>query len=380
MPRHENLTTSRPLHYPFLDGVRGFAALYVVLGHILQWSYYAYRGEPLPAWFKAVQLVKFGNLAVAVFIVVSGFCLMMPIARSGGDRLPKGVPDYFRRRARRILPPYYAACALALLLLALSPALRTAAITRETALWDRSSLPGALVSHLLMLHNLSRAWIYRFDGPLWSVATEWQIYFLFPFVLLPIRRRMGMAAPVVAGLLFGLVTIPLGLGQACYWYTGLFAMGMAAAMIGLSASAPASLIRLRWGLLTMALVPAFTLARYKLPDAFNPAVDMLVGLATMCLLIHCSLCAKSAAQPPGMRILCSRFAGWLGAVSYSLYLIHYPIVALEHMALAHLRQSPPVHFLALLGLSVPVLGISVTAFYYAFERPFLNTSGARKAA
>ena len=49
---------------------------------------------------------------------------MIPIARSAEQAMPKGAVDYFKRRANRIIPPYYAALALSLLFIALVPGLR----------------------------------------------------------------------------------------------------------------------------------------------------------------------------------------------------------------------------------------------------------------
>src|SRR4051812_17292515 len=109
-----------------------------------------------------------------------------------------GFRKYLGRRARRILPPYYAAMILSLLLLAVVPPQ-----VRETSHWFDSMqpafTPGVLVSHLLLVHNLDNSWVYRINAPFWSVATEWQIYFLFPLLLLPVLRKFGMGAAVVCG-------------------------------------------------------------------------------------------------------------------------------------------------------------------------------------
>ena len=98
----------------FLDGMRGLTALYVLLFHLY-----------IPAGLSsAVQhglsWLRFGHYAVGVFIVLSGYSLMLPVARSQDGRIPGGVVDFFKRRARRILPPYYAAivCSLGILFLA----------------------------------------------------------------------------------------------------------------------------------------------------------------------------------------------------------------------------------------------------------------------
>jgi peptidoglycan/LPS O-acetylase OafA/YrhL len=103
--------------FAFLDGLRGLAALYVVLFHIrAQFD----PGAPLHPFATrsgemATVWLAHGHLAVDVFIVLSGFCLMMPVAASPDKHLKGGVAGYLKRRARRILPPCYAALALAFL-------------------------------------------------------------------------------------------------------------------------------------------------------------------------------------------------------------------------------------------------------------------------
>ena len=101
------LTGSRPAagHRDFLDGVRAIAALWVVLSHlwIIPFGMNAHDG-----WLgRLTNWTLYSHFAVDVFIVVSGFCLILPVARTGA--LEGGAWPFFRRRARRILPPFYAA-------------------------------------------------------------------------------------------------------------------------------------------------------------------------------------------------------------------------------------------------------------------------------
>ena len=86
-----------------------------------------------------------------------------------------------RRRARRILPPYYAALLLSIAVIVLYNGLASRLGLGQRI--DEAALePGSVISHLLLVHNVSFDWVFRINGPLWSVATEWQIYWLFPGV------------------------------------------------------------------------------------------------------------------------------------------------------------------------------------------------------
>ncbi len=120
------------LRLDYLDGLRGLAALYVVMHH----AYYGLTAEaslpPLAA--HLTYWLYLGRSAVDVFIVLSGYCLMLPIIRSG--RLSGGSGGFLRRRARRILPPYYAALGVSLLVIAVLPPLHD--LSHPDALWNEA--------------------------------------------------------------------------------------------------------------------------------------------------------------------------------------------------------------------------------------------------
>ncbi len=68
----------------------------------------------LPFWADyATFWLSWGQVAVDVFIVLSGYCLMLPVARAGGA-LRGGPVGYMKRRARRILPPMLASLGVAM--------------------------------------------------------------------------------------------------------------------------------------------------------------------------------------------------------------------------------------------------------------------------
>ena len=82
----------------FLDGLRGFTALYVVLHHIH--SELVQHG--LTGTFEiATRFLQLGHYAVGVFIVISGFSLMLPVAMSSNLHIDGGLLRYLSRRARR---------------------------------------------------------------------------------------------------------------------------------------------------------------------------------------------------------------------------------------------------------------------------------------
>src|SRR6188768_2796281 len=285
------MATKVALRLEYLDGLRAVAALYVVPFHAGDWFLDAER--PLPWFARNVQrALSFGHDAVAVFIVLSGYCLMLPVARAEG-RLVRGVADYIARRAWRILPPYFAALLGSLLLIALLPVLQTPTKTIWADSFPAFEL-GPIASHLLLVHNLFPAWTHTINGPLWSVATEWQIYFFFPFFLLPIWRRLGAAATVLlAFTLGGALTrlAPAAANSASSWYLGLFGLGMCAAGIDFAARPSERWLRERvpWRYVSLAMLAAVgcgvtVLIKYWF--RFMPYSDALVGAATASTLLY----------------------------------------------------------------------------------------------
>ena len=109
-------------HIDFLDGLRALSALFVMFSHM--WCQiwpatvppYGYGHRPTGLTLVLTSWLYYGHFAVVVFIMLSGFCLMLPVVR-GDDSLRGGTLQFLKRRAKRILPPYYFALLLSLLLI-----------------------------------------------------------------------------------------------------------------------------------------------------------------------------------------------------------------------------------------------------------------------
>lgn len=115
--RTVNDTTSvgRYSRLEHIDGLRALAAVYVTLHYAL-----LYVNDDLTAGLarKTRRLLLFGHYAVVQFIVLSGYCLMLPVIKHGGI-LAGGTWHFLLKRAWRILPPYYFAILFSHLLISL---------------------------------------------------------------------------------------------------------------------------------------------------------------------------------------------------------------------------------------------------------------------
>lgn len=353
---------SRRTHLAYVDGMRALAALYVVLNHawLQSWPENLYGDHPYGWLLSLTAWLNHGVFAVVVFIVISGFCLMMPVLKRDGTLGTGGARKFFIRRARRILPPYYAALALSIALAAGLLAARTHTLYDES----RPITAWGVASHILLIHNLHERTVFQISSPFWSIAVECQVYLLFPLLLL-LRRRMGnvavlgvtyMAGVVVANVVDGTPFAGLSPMYPFYFALGMFAaevicgkrtklyawIGASAAVVFLAFSLKPVLLKLLWA-------------------------HLLVAICGMCALIVC-------AQWPGnplARLCAWRPIAWIGSFSYSLYLIHFPVQQLIWQDLVRpLGMSKSATFAVMATAGTPLIVLFSWGFYLVFERPF----------
>ncbi len=238
----------------------------------------------------------------------------------------------WRRRAFRILPPYWIALVLSCFVVLYTGQYTGIVIDAR-----------AVAVHGLLLNNMIDS--AKPNGTFWSIAVEWQIYFVFPLLLL-LCRRFGASAMVLATCFCVVVGYLLGSHHA--WiaarlqlepgslrllvkllhltpqFLALFALGVLAAH-ATSLRMP-ELRRVPWMAIGSVTAIVTMLLLWLAPTAELEAgffwVDLLTGAAVAALL------AGLVQHPQGMgvRLLSSKITRWLGQSSYSLYLIHAPIV------------------------------------------------------
>ncbi|MDR7274191.1 acyltransferase family protein [Catenuloplanes atrovinosus] len=341
---------------PGLDGIRGLAALYVVLHHCWLLSFPGYPANTGPG---GLDWLVHGRFAVVVFITLSGFSLAVAPARHGW-RLG-GAARFVRRRALRILPAYWAALAGSAVVAAALPSL------------PQSAPPTlrAMIVHTLLLQDVIA--VPTPNGAFWSIAVEAGLYLSFP-LLLAARRHLGATAtlglvivPVVLAGLLGLASGPRATGYTVE-LAPLFTLGMLAA--GVIPAGP-RIRRLPWlGLAVLAAAPVLTLAAVRGPawtGAHYYWLDLAIGPAIAFLL------AGLATGRPArtIQLLHSGPLRALGDFSYSLYLVHMPIVAAISTLLARPHtDSRPAAFWLTVALAVPAALITARVFAAGCETPF----------
>jgi peptidoglycan/LPS O-acetylase OafA/YrhL len=360
----------------YVDGIRGFSSLAVAIYHTM--LFIGLTGTAAASLPVVFWLTRNGYQGVPIFIVLSGFVLMIAVSRAGKGKLPHGVRHYIWRRFRRIVPPYWVALVVSLGLIAAVPLMQTRAGTK----WD-DKLPidwQAIVSHVFLVHDVNPNFTNKINGPMWSVSVEWQIYFLMPLLILPLWRWLGkwVAVPVV----FALSLVPhfIGVQQKHHhlhfvphflgsldrlhpWFIGLFAVGMLAADLLTNSKVNT---RLFWVPFIVVLAWIFVFAHFAEANVWLS--ESLLGIATAMLVMWL------AGRPRALvhRVFTSRPSLGLGKMSYSLYLVHSPLLALGNLILLQYKLPLALHATLMYVVVLPFAIAVAFGFYWGIERHFMT--------
>ncbi|MET7682470.1 acyltransferase [Streptomyces sp. NPDC005423] len=350
-----------------LDGLRGLAALYVLLFH--SWLL-TFSGFPRNSGPAGLGWLMYGRLAVVFFLVLSGFSLAISPARH--DWHLGGVVPFLRRRARRILPPYWAALVLSLAVARwVVPASHLGPPTGRTV-----AVYGFVLQDMVTAPTP--------NGAFWSIAVEAQLYLLFPLLLL-LRRKSGALALVAA------VTLPVvarGLSaphatpvEGVNWLTPNLAPVFVAGIVGAGIIVASDRIRgLPWhwlAALTALPVVSLIVAKGSVWTVGHYFwMDLAVVPAMTALLL-----AVATGRPVALtRLLATWPVRRLGDFSYSLYLVHLPIVMVVSRKIAPHFVAHGAHTFAFtLLVGAPASVLCAWLFSEVFEMPFKRKRTAAAA-
>lgn len=346
-----------------VDGLRAAAAMWVVLFHIRVFSSAHLPFAPLDFFARS------GSTGVSLFLVISGFCLYVPFA--GGRQSRFKVGAFFVRRARRLLPAYYVSIGLALILnLAGGGALSFGPMSFGDVLWQ-------LGTHMTLTHTLFPSTFYALNGAYWSLGLEWQLYLALPLLIIGMRR-FGIVPTLGAA-----VAVNVGYRLALAFVASHGAIHSAL----LQTVVLPNLLPGRWAefVLGMAAAELYALGVIdRLPPIAGFAWIPMIGVAVLADRLPISHLAYGTAFAMLLvavlreRSLVARMFSWrplvgLGIMSYSLYLVHQPIVqAMAHVLRSDFRLGPNATFVALIGL-FPVILAAAWALFVLVERYTLTS-------
>lgn len=383
-------STAEP-RFPLFDSLRAIAALSVFAVH-LPFAYQMASNNPIKPYLLAL------NFGVPVFFLISGFLLYRPFARARfeGVSRPATAP-YARRRVLRIVPAYWVALPLVVLLLGPSGEAPTA-----TAVFS----PQGVVSYFGFLQTYDSETLLGGISAAWTLCVEVAFYALLPLWALLLRRvparssagflrseLLGLTGLFAIGVAWTTVAaanarvtsaVFVDVTQIEPWlyllpgFLDHFALGMALAVLSVWAAERSSAPRavrvidrapwIPWLVAGLAYLVMANLSRW-LPGDF---ATQFVATHEMQALFAFALLMPAVFGDPSRglvrRLLANRVMLWIGLVSYALYLWHVAIIVklIELGVLDALGR--PAFIAAALGVSL----IVAAASFYAVERPALR--------
>ena len=329
--------------------------------------------------------LRAGHTAVTLFFVLSAFLLALPFLAETDGRRRTSVSDYLQRRALRILPLYWTAVCLGTVLSA-----RTAV----------DLLRG--VPYLLFLNAL-HGWftpLEPYSTVWWSLVTEVEFYLVLPVLGIarrsPTGRRLGAVALglytlAYGAFLMGWVHLASIGGQvhlivSAFGFGPVFLCGIAAAALysRYGEAVRSELGRRPWvrnGGADLALVAVVVgLGRllqwaafqgWERASAAPRTVWHTLEGALWSVVVLLLLVAPCRVKP----LLCNRVLVVLGVLSYSIYLIHFPVLigavnAVHAKRPVALQGWTPLTVVVMAGAALATVALSAIT-YRVIERPFL---------
>ena len=357
---------------PYLDGIRALAALYVLVHHAFMTVYPVREFGVIEGWVgKAFGWALWGHFGVTVFIVLAGYSLTLGLAKHDGN-MPTGFWGFLRRRTMRIVPPYWAALALTVVLV-------VTYIGKPTGThWDLSVGTGTrewLVNSMLLQDIIPvRNAAYTF----WSVAVEYHIYLMLPLLLI-IWRLTNWKISAIFGASIGIIGILIAefvdsrFDRLFPEYYLLFSLSVTACIA--RHKIPDRMRRTPWTLVGAAFFIPFiiliTTKDYTWTKENYNWIDLLVGISIICLILS----LECNHTPNITRILTLRPLPFVATFSYSLYLIHAPLLqAFWQSLIQPLRLTQELQLAAIWLAVLPLICLISYAFYRVFEKPFTPSS------
>ena len=333
---------------PALTGVRFLLAIWVVFhhltGHHMMLEAWA---QSLPGWLH--EIVHGGYLAVGTFFLLSGFVLARSYGGTTWSR--RNLIRYGAGRLARVYPAYL------LSLLIVSPF-----IYRFLANPSATPKLPVMTSYIFVLQGWERA-VVHWNTPAWSLSCEFFFYLCFPLLAFCLRRRSGMAVTVAAAVAVAMPSVLASWHAPDYWkpfsHLADFLLGIAAAGVFDRISLGGSRRTLRgWWFYVPAVVGGAGIVAF--PNLTAGWTTLTIALRPMNLALVVGL-GLGGGLPA--RALSTRLARLLGDSSYSLYILHVPLLWWFSRFWGHRALAMPAFYAAAYLVLVVLASVAVFQFY-----------------
>lgn len=361
-------------HLPALDGVRGLAVLLVILLH--------------------VRLVGMGWIGVSIFFVLSGFLITRILSGQLQSAPPLGrfVGRFYMGRALRIFPLYYAYLILLFICVQLWPSLHN--------IGDQLPYAAAYVLNFHYIESGQTQINSQLISHFWSLCIELHFYIVWPFFLYFVPRRAQVPALVAMIFLAPLLRYlaanglshdeSISPGKLIYFFSPAYVDAFAAgALVALRVDRETTgTWALRRWILCLAVayaVGVWTTRSFGIfSDATAPLAlgyplfmrgDMIYWGYTLINLLAAQLMMIALTQPQQLPLLTSPFLRYTGQISYGLYVLHLPILAVALHLVYQMESagfSASEALLVLTPIYLLVVYSAAALSYRYLESPFLR--------
>ncbi|THF68049.1 acyltransferase [Deinococcus sp. Arct2-2] len=296
-----------------LDGLRGIAALGVVLGHL-----FGMLSKDHWRWLQdgPAAFLWNGGSAVMLFFALSGFVLALPYA--AGKHLD--LRSFYVRRVFRLYPAYWFAIGFSFLCMKFYQPENLAGLsTWASSFWQEEVPLNQTVKTLLMAGPGFDT--HLINPPVWSLLIEMSVSVILPLIIVICLRVNGW----LRWLGVALACVAFAYLQDRFRMLDLFAAGVLLAFYQdrIRAAVGRFTLGQQWGLLAIGTV-LYSSNLLGLPELVRPEVT---GLGSLLLIV------SALTFSPFKQVLQTRPADFLGEVSYSLYLLHFPVMLITASAI-----------------------------------------------
>ena len=308
---------------PLIDAFKGIASQLIVLHHLSAYGPMPLAAQPaLPGTLG--WLYEYARMAVQVFLVIGGFLAARALS-DNGQALTRSPLALIWKRYLRLAIPYLAAIGLAIIGAAIADHWMD-----DEAIPDRATLAQWL-AHAFLLQSLLG--YDSLSAGVWYIAIDFQLFALMAILLW--LGRVRYLAPALV-LLVAISSLSYGLGAAAWWASSRKQM-------------------LAWlGVIATIAIAALVLD-FRLRIALALAVALVLGFSRRSGLLERWPDAKPLA--------------FLGQISYSVFLVHFPICLIANALFANLGFTSPTAAVFGLFLAWTASIAGGTLFYRWIESP-----------
>ena len=343
-------------HLDFLDGIRGIAILLVVLFHI--------------------DFLKFGYLGVDIFFILSGFLITLVIDRNVKDNKFTFL-DFYKRRVFRIFP-----AAIVVVLLVFFVGYKTMFYNEFLELIHYIASIIKFQTNTLAMQNINYFDLGVKYKPLihyWSLAVELQFYIIMPiitYIFLKKRKYKILTFVLLLIIVSSLLYTSCNEGNTKIYYSTLsriyeFASGSLIFALVTYFINNITLSDMKKKILEICSIILFFIFIYIIEFNLNLSIQLRSIIVTVIIsLLIISMFIKRN-QFIG-KILSNKILIFLGLISYSFYLIHYPVLAFCRIILD--RELSNMESIALIFAA---FSLSILSYYF-IEKPFLNKKNKKR--